>query len=296
VVAGNYYEWDDKTNTVGAYAGRLRGDGTLDKAAAESFGPEKTKKKEKSPESCPHCDKKLVNLASHIENIHTCSQCHDTTIRDMFAHHNICKSYLKWRESIRTTIPSASEKPICPYCSLCMNSGELVRHIEIAHTCSNCKEGKIKDLKEHMTTCGPDSSAAKKKKERIPAHIKTIVWRTYIGNEKPEAKCYCCKHETVDIRNFECGHVVAEAKGGPLTVDNLRPICRGCNGAMGTMSMEEYCQKFFGRSVAVKAAAAAAPEETKAAKIKAEDDVFGLFTELSTPDQLVVDPFADLLG
>jgi len=141
----------------------------------------------------------------------------------------------------------------------------------------------------------PQEAAAKKKKERIPAHIKTIVWRTYIGNEKPEAKCYCCKHETVDIRNFECGHVVAEAKGGPLTVDNLRPICRGCNGAMGTMSMEEYCQKFFGRSVAVKAAATAVAE-TKAAKTKAEDDVFGLFTELPTPDQLVVDPFADLLG
>ena len=281
VVAGNFYEWNDKTNTVGAYAGRLRGDGTLDKTAAETFAPQK--EKEKGPEPCPHCDKTLMNLKSHIANIHTCSQCQDATIRNMFAHHNKCIPYLKWRESIRTTIPSASEKPICPYCSLCMNSGELVRHIEIAHTCPKCKEGKIKDLKEHMTTCGPEFSAAKKKKERIPAHIKTIVWRTYIGNEKPEAKCYCCKHETVDIRNFECGHVVAEAKGGPLTVDNLRPICRGCNGAMGTMSMEEYCQKFFGRSVIVATAAA-------------DDDVFGLFTEPLTSTQLVVDPFADLLG
>jgi len=280
VVAGNYYEWNDKTNTVGAYAGRLKGDGTLDKTAAESFGPDPEKTKKKGPEPCPHCDKKLMNLASHIESIHTCSHCHDTTIRNMFAHHNICKPYLRWRESIQTTFKSES-KSTCPYCR--MNFTELAGHIAIAHTCSKCKEGKIKDLKEHMTTCDPDSSTAKKKKERIPAHIKTIVWRTYIGNEKPEAKCYCCKHETVDIRNFECGHVVAEAKGGPLTVDNLRPICRGCNGAMGTMSMEEYCQKFFGRSVL-------------AATAEADDDVFGLFTKPVTPDQIVVDPFADLLG
>jgi len=278
------YAYDEDTRVIGAYVGRLRAHGTLDRDAAEEpVAPQKEKEKEKGSEPCPHCDKTLMNLESHITNIHTCTYCKDTTVRNMFAHHNICPPYLKWRESIRTTIPSASEKPICPYCSFCMNSGELVRHIEIAHTCSKCKEGKIKDLKEHMTTCGPDSAAAKKKKERIPAHIKTIVWRTYIGNEKPEAKCYCCKHETVDIRNFECGHVVAEAKGGPLTVDNLRPICRGCNGAMGTMSMEEYCQKFFGRSVLVATAAA-------------DDDVFGLFTEPLTSTRLVVDPFADLLG
>jgi 5-methylcytosine-specific restriction endonuclease McrA len=200
-------------------------------------------------------------------------------------------------------------------CALCENTyADIITHIRGSHVCLWCHASAIKNKSDHMRSCKeyikwdaepavPQEAAAKKKKERIPAHIKTIVWRTYIGNEKPEAKCYCCKHETVDIRNFECGHVVAEAKGGPLTVDNLRPICRGCNGAMGTMSMEEYCQKFFGRSVAVKAAPAVetkAPAETKAApavaKIKAVDDVFGLFTELSTPDQLVVDPFADLLG
>jgi len=290
----------------------LRDDGTLDKTATESFAPAPVKESEQ----CPCCDKKFMNLKSHIQNIHTCSHCQNATIRNMYAHHNICTPYLKWRESIRTTFPSESKKPICPYCSFCMSSDELVVHIAIAHTCSKCKEGKIKDLTEHMTTCGQpaaDSAAAKKKKERIPAHIKTIVWRTYIGNEKPEAKCYCCKHETVDIRNFECGHVVAEAKGGPLTVDNLRPICRGCNGAMGTMSMEEYCQKFFGRSVISmsdeaedvfgRSAIAAPPSESI-------EDVFGLYTKTNKVDPQyhlrdpeifpissgTLDPFAGLFG
>jgi len=270
VVAGNYYEWDDKTNTVGAYAGRRRGDGTLDKEAAELFGACP------SPEPCPYCDKKLLNLKSHIKNIHTCLQCGDATIRNMDAHHSVCKPRPQFREYINTAKPES--KITCPYCT--MNITELPGHIAVAHTCSTCKDGIFKDLTGHMSTCG-QKQETKKKKERIPAHIKTIVWRTYIGNTVPEAKCYCCKHEMIDIRNFECGHVVAEAKGGPLTVENLRPICRGCNGAMGTVSMEEYCQKFFGRSVSVSVS-------TK----KEEDDVFGLFTTAPV-EKHKVDPFAN---
>ena len=277
VVAGNYYEWDDKTNTVGAFVGRRRGDGTLDKAAVESFGPGPASGP--SPEPCPYCDKKLLNLKTHIKNIHTCSRCEDATIRNMEAHYSVCKPRPQFREYINTAKPDS--KITCPYCA--MKFTELSGHIAIAHTCPTCKGGIFKDLTGHMSTCG-QIQEAKKKKERIPAHIKTIVWRTYIGNEKPEAKCYCCRHETIDIRNFECGHVVAEAKGGPLTVDNLRPICRGCNGAMGTVSMEEYCQKFFGRSVSV---------VTSTEKENKEDyDVFGLFTAAPV-EKHTVDPFAD---
>ena len=332
VQAGNYYEWDDKTSTVGAYAGRLRSDGTLDKTAAESFALKK--EKEKSPESCPHCDKKLMNLESHIYNIHTCAYCKDTTVHSLDDH--ACKPYLKHvkyvKEShirqginyiqndtyierngnvyknpfkypskkydyvgrLRTdgTIDRSAPQVLttdggqCTYCQ--NNYGNMKAHLLDTHTCLWCHATGLKDKDDHMRSCKeyikwdaePTHQIAipKKKKERIPAHIKTIVWRTYIGNEKPEAKCYCCNHETVDIRNFECGHVTAEAKGGPLTVDNLRPICRGCNGAMGTMSMEEYCQKFFGRSVHTAAA----------------EDVFGIFTGPSI--QVVTDPFVDLLG
>ena len=415
---GNFYEWDDTTNTVGAYAGRLKADGTLDKtaaakgrgtepcphcdgklinlknhilnihtcmwchatglknkydhmrsckeynkwdenghlvecaitlhSAAETFVPdsEKVKEKNKDSEPCPHCDKKFMNLESHIYNIHTCAYCKDTTVHSLDVHS--CKPYLKHLKyakesnirrginyiqndiyvekngnvyknpfkypsknydyvgrlladgSIDRSAPQVIQTTDGGKCTLCENNyGDIKAHLFATHTCMWCHAAGLKDTDDHMRTCKEyikwDAEPSvhqetesrqvtpKKKKERIPAHIKTIVWRTYIGNEKPEAKCYCCKHETVDIRNFECGHVVAEAKGGPLTVDNLRPICRGCNGAMGTMSMEEYCQKFFGRSVIVATAAA-------------DDDVFGLFTEPLTSTQLVVDPFADLLG
>jgi 5-methylcytosine-specific restriction endonuclease McrA len=39
--------------------------------------------------------------------------------------------------------------------------------------------------------------------------------------------------------------VVPEAKGGPTTVENLRPICAQCNLCMGTSNLEEFKRKFF---------------------------------------------------
>ena len=62
-------------------------------------------------------------------------------------------------------------------------------------------------------------------------------------------KCLCCKKEKIDIRNFHCGHVIAESKGGDLTIKNLRPICAPCNASMGTMSMNDFALTYFGYSV-----------------------------------------------
>lgn len=92
-------------------------------------------------------------------------------------------------------------------------------------------------------------AVGEKKKLPIPKHIKTLVWGKYIGNETPLSKCMSCKHETIDIRNFHCGHVLAEANGGSMLLDNLRPICAPCNGSMGTMGMNEFTTRFFGWTV-----------------------------------------------
>ncbi len=87
------------------------------------------------------------------------------------------------------------------------------------------------------------------RRKNIPRHVKTLVWGKYIGNDKPEALCYSCRHERIDIRNFHCGHVIAESNGGTCMLNNLRPICAPCNGSMGTMSMNEFTQTFFGWNV-----------------------------------------------
>ena len=87
------------------------------------------------------------------------------------------------------------------------------------------------------------------KRKKIPKQIKTLVWNEYIGNDIMSNKCLCCKKEKIDIRNFHCGHVIAESKGGDLTIKNLRPICAPCNSSMGTMSMNDFALTYFGYSV-----------------------------------------------
>lgn len=87
------------------------------------------------------------------------------------------------------------------------------------------------------------------KRKKIPKQIKTLVWNEYVGNDIMQNKCLCCKKEKIDIRNFHCGHVIAESKGGDLTIKNLRPICAPCNLSMGSMSMNEFTKTFFGWEV-----------------------------------------------
>lgn len=76
-------------------------------------------------------------------------------------------------------------------------------------------------------------------KSQIPEKVRKDVWSTYIGN-KTTGKCLCCDLEQISIANFHCGHIVSEKTGGKPTIQNLRPICQGCNSSMGTRNMEEY--------------------------------------------------------
>ena len=87
-----------------------------------------------------------------------------------------------------------------------------------------------------------DTKAPKKStpKTKIPANVRKIVWNTYIGHEKGTGKCLCCGFEDISKTNFECGHVKAEATGGPTTIENLRPICGHCNKSIGKKNMEDF--------------------------------------------------------
>lgn len=87
------------------------------------------------------------------------------------------------------------------------------------------------------------------RRKKIPKHIKTLVWNQHIGNGISQGKCKCCMEEIINNRDFHCGHVVAESKGGDLTIPNLRPICAACNASMGTQSMNEFTKTFFGREI-----------------------------------------------
>jgi len=95
----------------------------------------------------------------------------------------------------------------------------------------------------------PKRAPGKTKKKTIPKHVKTLVWDKYIGVDKAEAACCCCLWTPISIRNFHCGHVISEANGGNMTLENLRPICAPCNLSMGRRNMNEFTKEFFGWTV-----------------------------------------------
>lgn len=88
------------------------------------------------------------------------------------------------------------------------------------------------------------TSIKKYKKKKITPTIKKHIWNTYIGYDILKHKCFCCKKATIQINEFEAGHVLSEADGGSCEISNFRPICRNCNLSMGSMHMEDYIKKY----------------------------------------------------
>lgn len=85
------------------------------------------------------------------------------------------------------------------------------------------------------------------KKQAIPAAIRDEVWNTCIPNpDLGKGNCYCCG-TTIErfasrsaAFSYNCGHIIAEANGGPMIAKNMKPICRKCNSEMGTKPMYQF--------------------------------------------------------
>jgi hypothetical protein len=78
------------------------------------------------------------------------------------------------------------------------------------------------------------------KKKPIPKALKIAVWDKYIGEIVGKTKCLCCKITDITQLKFHCGHIIAEANGGTLDIDNLMPICESCNKSMRTNNMNDF--------------------------------------------------------
>lgn len=79
-------------------------------------------------------------------------------------------------------------------------------------------------------------------KKPIPKALRNKVWTENCG-ENFKSHCFCC-NKKITVQDWECGHIQAEAKGGTLTIDNLKPICTTCNRSMGTQNMEDFKKSF----------------------------------------------------
>ena len=80
----------------------------------------------------------------------------------------------------------------------------------------------------------------KKESHKIKQTIRQLVWNKFIGAKNGTGYCWCCNSTVINVFEFECGHILARSKGGPDTVENLRPICGLCNRSMGAMHMLEF--------------------------------------------------------
>ena len=86
--------------------------------------------------------------------------------------------------------------------------------------------------------------AEKYTKKQIPKAVKSHIWDHYIGRHINEHRCLCCKKAYIRNTDFVTGHVISEANGGTLEINNLRPICAVCNNGMGHMNMVDYVKKY----------------------------------------------------
>ena len=104
-------------------------------------------------------------------------------------------------------------------------------------------DGEIKELEDEKLEKILASSIIDDNKHKV----KVASWENYgfaDRNNYEKGKCFCCGTK-IKLYNgtTEFGHIKAKSKGGPYTLDNIRPVCVQCNrgvGGMFTMHMYEY--------------------------------------------------------
>lgn len=100
------------------------------------------------------------------------------------------------------------------------------------------KEETRPDLSEQKTE-------VRKKKTPVPKKVKNDSWDIYIGKECGQAYCIVCDRTKIYSNSFQAGHIVSEKHGGKCSIDNIIPVCGGCNQSMGPMNMREYVRQNY---------------------------------------------------
>jgi hypothetical protein len=72
----------------------------------------------------------------------------------------------------------------------------------------------------------------KPNKDDISPTFKNILWANKYGDIIKFAYCPVCNTNPIFSDNFSCGHIFPEVYGGKLTIDNVMPVCTGCNKLM----------------------------------------------------------------
>lgn len=106
----------------------------------------------------------------------------------------------------------------------------------------------INDIIRHET--GVEiKSTIKRARKAIPKQLRKEIWNKYVGEDKGTTNCLVCNREKISQMGFIVGHVLAESQGGKTTIDNLRPICSGCNLSMATRNMLDYTKEYYPENI-----------------------------------------------
>ena len=101
--------------------------------------------------------------------------------------------------------------------------------------------------KENKETEKIMQKVTKYKKITIPKAVRHRVWTDSFGDTL-KGNCYVCDIE-LDIRNFDCSHILAEKHGGQIIPDNLKVCCKPCNTSCGTMNLIEFKKMINGKKI-----------------------------------------------
>ena len=82
------------------------------------------------------------------------------------------------------------------------------------------------------------------KGRKLPDRLRKLVWKRYFGPDTTQGTCFVCG-ETITLDAFEAGHFISRDQGGGDDLDNVRPLCRACNGSMETESIPDFKRTYF---------------------------------------------------
>ena len=99
--------------------------------------------------------------------------------------------------------------------------------------------------KEIVDLSFKENSNKVKKKINIPKKLRDDCWNKNIGKSRGAVYCIVCNIEKIYMNKFEAGHIVSEKNGGSLILENLIPICSGCNRSMGANNMTDWVKTFY---------------------------------------------------
>lgn len=97
-------------------------------------------------------------------------------------------------------------------------------------------------LDQWLATPPEAPEAPTRPRRAIPKATRIALWNRTFGERRGIGACHCCRRE-VTQQDFECGHVVAAARGGTDALDNLRPLCATCNRSMGAEDMDAFMKR-----------------------------------------------------